>query len=31
MKVVRFKKELKAISLCCVIMAGKIIGKPSKL
>ena len=31
MKVVRLKKELKARSPCFVIMAGKIIGKPSKL
>ena len=31
MKVVRLKKELKARSPCCVIIAGKIIGRPSKL
>ena len=30
-KVLRLKKELKAISPCCVIVVGKIIGKPSKL
>ena len=31
MKVVRLKKELKARSRSCVIMAGKIIGRSSKL
>ena len=31
MKFVRLKKELEARSPWCIIMTGKIIGRPSKL